>query len=142
MPFGLKNSGAIYQRLVNKMFSKQIGRNMEVYVDDMLVKSKEELAYLDELKETFATFRQYQMKLNPSKCAFGVALGNFLGFMVSQIGVEVNLEKVQAILDMASPKTVKEVQKLTGRIAALNKFISKEMEKCLSFFKTLKKAFA
>ena len=124
------------------MFSKQIGRNMEVYVDDMLVKSKEELAYLDELKETFATFRQYQMKLNPSKCAFGVALGNFLGFMVSQIGVEVNLEKVQAILDMASPKTVKEVQKLTGRIAALNKFISKEMEKCLSFFKTLKKAFA
>ena len=124
------------------MFSKQIGRNMEVYVDDMLVKSKEELAYLDELKETFATFRQYQMKLNPSKCAFGVALGNFLGFMVSQRGIEANPEKVQAIINMASPKTVKEVQKLTGRIAALNKFISKEMEKCLSFFKTLKKAFA
>ena len=83
MPFGLKNTGATYQRLVNKMFSEQIGRNMEVYVDDMLVKSKEELTHLDDLKETFATLRQYQMKLNPSKCAFGVALGNFLGFMVS-----------------------------------------------------------
>ena len=83
MPFGLKNAGATYQRLVNKMFSKQIGKNMEVYVDDMLVKSKEELAHLDDLKETFATLKQYQMKLNPSKCVFGVASGKFLGFMVS-----------------------------------------------------------
>ena len=83
MPFKLKNAGATYQRLVNKMFSKQIGRNMEVYVDDMLVKSREELGHLDDLKETFATLRQYQMKLNPRKCAFGVASGKFLGFMVS-----------------------------------------------------------
>ena len=83
MPFGLKNAGATYQRLMNKMFRKQIGRNMEVYVDDMLVKSKEELTHLDDLKETFTTLRQYQMKLNPSKCAFGVAWGKFLGFMVS-----------------------------------------------------------
>ena len=64
MPFGLKNAGATYQRLVNKMFNKQIGRNMEVYVDDMLVKSKEELAHLDDLRETFAILKQYQMKLN------------------------------------------------------------------------------
>jgi len=83
MPFGLKNVGATYQRLVNKMFSKQTGRNMKVYVDDMLVKSREELAHLDDLKEMFATFTQYQMKLNPSKCAFGVALEKFLGFMAS-----------------------------------------------------------
>ena len=83
MPFGLKNAGATYQRLVNKMFSKQIGRNIEVYVDDMLVKSKEELAHLGDLKETFAILRQYQMKLNPSKCVFGVASGKFLRFMVS-----------------------------------------------------------
>ena len=83
MPFGLKNAGAIYQRLVNKMFNKQISKNMEVYVDDMLVKSKEELTHLDDLKETFATLKQYQMKLNPSKCVFGVASGKFLGFMVS-----------------------------------------------------------
>ena len=83
MPFRLKNAGATYQRLVNKMFSNQIGRNMEMYIDDMLVKSKEELTHLNDLRETFATLRQYQMKLNPSKCAFGVTSGKFLGFMVS-----------------------------------------------------------
>ena len=83
MPFGLKNAGAIYQRLVNKMFNKKISKNMEVYVDDMLVKSKEELAHLDDLKETFATLKQYPMKLNLNKCVFGVASGKFLGFMVS-----------------------------------------------------------
>ena len=73
MPFVLKNAGAIYQRLVNQMFNKQIGRNMEVYVDDMLVKSKEEESHLDNLKETFETLRQYNMKLNPTKCAFRVS---------------------------------------------------------------------
>ena len=113
MPFGLKNGRATYQRLVNKMFNKQINRNMEVYVDDMLVKSKEELAHLDDLRETFATLKQYQMKLNPGKCVFGMVSGKFLGFMVSQRGIEANLEKVQAIIDMASPRTAKEVQKLT-----------------------------
>ena len=76
------------------MFSKQIRRNMEVYVDDMLVKSNKEPAHLDDLKETFTTLRQYQMKLNPSKCVFGVASGKFLGFMVSQRGIEANSEKV------------------------------------------------
>ena len=73
MPFGLKNAGATYQRLVNQMFNKQIGRNMEVYVDDMLVKSKEEESHLDNLKETFETLRQYNMKLNLTKCAFRVS---------------------------------------------------------------------
>ena len=82
------------------------------------------------------------MKLNPSKCAFGVVSGKFLGFMVSQRGIEANLKKVQAILNITSPKTVKEVQKLTGRIAALNRFVSKATDKCLPFFKTLKQAFA
>ena len=142
MPFGLKNARPTYQRLVNKMFSKQIGRNMEVYVDDILVKIKEELVHLDNFRETFATLRQYQMKLNPSKCAFGVASGKFLGFMVSQRGIEANPEKVRAILDMTSPKTVKEAQKLAGRIAALNRFVFKATDKCLPFFKTLKQAFA
>ena len=82
------------------MFSKQIGRNMEVYVDDLLVKSKEEPAHLDDLKETFAMLRQYQMKLNPSKCVFEVASGKFLGFMVSQRGIEANPKKVRAILNI------------------------------------------
>ena len=124
------------------MFNKQIGRNMEVYVDNMLVKSKEELAHLDNLREMFATLKQYQMKLNPSKYVFGVASSKFLGFMVSQRGIEVNPEKVQAIINMASPRTVKEVLKLTRRISALNRFVSRATDKCLPFFKTLKQAFA
>ena len=82
------------------------------------------------------------MRLNPSKCVFGVALGKFLGFMVSQKGIEANPEKVRAIIDITSPRTVKEVQKLTGRIAALNRFVSRATDKCLPFFKTLKQAFA
>ena len=142
MPFGLKNVGATYQRLVNKMFGQQIGRNIEVYMDDMLVKSKEELTHLDNLKETFATLKKYQMRLNPSKCVFGVVSGKFLGFMVSQRGIEANQEKLRAIINMASPRTVKEVQKLTGRIATLNRFFSRAIDKCQPFFKTLKQAFA
>ena len=126
---------------MNNMFNKQIRTNMEVYVDDMLVKSKKELAHLDDLRETFAILRQYQMKLNPSKCDFRVALRKFLWFMVSQRGIEANPEKGRAILDMASSKTIKEVQKLTRRIAALNKFISKVMDKWLPFFKMMKQAF-
>ena len=81
------------------------------------------------------------MRLNSAKCVFGVLLGKFLGFMVSQRGIEANLEKVKAILDMTSPRSVKEVQKLTGRIAALNRFVSRATDKCLPFFKTLKQAF-
>ena len=83
MPFGLKNARATYQRLVNQMFSKQIGKNVEVYIDGMLVKSKEEEDHLDNLRETFNTLRQYNMNLNPSKCAFGVSSRKFLRFMVS-----------------------------------------------------------
>ena len=141
MPFGLKNVGAMYQRLVNQMFNKQIGRNVEVYVDNMLVKSKEKKDHLDDLKETFNTLRPYNMKLNPSKCAFRVSSRKFLGFMVSQKGIKANPEKVRAILEMSSPKTIKEVQSLTGRVAALNRFILKATDKCLPFFKTLKRAF-
>ena len=141
MPLGLKNVRATYQRLVNQMFSKQIGRNIEVYVDDMHVKSKEEENHLNNLKETFNTLKQYSMKLNPAKCAFGVSSGKFLGFMVSQRGIEENPEKMRAILEMSSPKTVKEVQSLTGRVAALNRFISKATNKCFPFFKILKQAF-
>ena len=138
MPFGLKNAGATYQKLVNQMFNKQIRRNVEVYVDDMLVKSKEEEDHLDDLKETFNTLRQYNMKLNPSKYAFGVSFGKFLSFMVSQRGIEANPERVRAILEISSPKTIKEVQSFTGRVATLNRFVSKATNKCLSFFKTLK----
>ena len=141
MSFELKNAGATYRRLVNQMFSKQIGRNVEVYVDDILVKSREEEGHLDDLKGTFDKLRQYSIKLNPTKCAFGVSLGKFLGFMISQRGIEANSEKVKAILEMSSPKMVKELQSLTGRIAALNRFVSRVTNKCLPFFKTLKHVF-
>ena len=113
MPFGLKNAGATYQRLVNHMFRPQIGRNVEVYVKNMLVKSLDERKHLEDLQETFDTFRQYDMKLNPSKCAFGVSSGKFLGFMVLHRGIEANPDKIQAILDMKPPRSIKEVQSLT-----------------------------
>ena len=109
MPFKLKNAEATYQRFVNKMFIQQIGRNVEVYIDDMLVKSMKEDCYLDNFRETFETLRLYDMKLNPNKCVFGVSLGKFLGFMVSQKGVEANPNKSQAILEMTPPKNIKEV---------------------------------
>nr|XP_023887399.1 uncharacterized protein LOC111999501 [Quercus suber] len=118
-----------------------IGRNVEVYVDDMLVKSLDEGSHLDDLQETFETLRRYKMKLNPSKCAFGVSSGKFLGFMVSERGIEANPDKIQAILDMEPPKNIKEVQSLTGRVAALNRFVSKATDKCLPFFKILRKVF-
>ena len=103
MPFGLKNARAMYQRLVNHMFRPQIGWNVEVYVDDMLVKSQDEESHVNDLQETFDTLQQYNMKLNPSKCAFGVSSGKFLGFMVSHRGIEANPNKIQVILDMKPP---------------------------------------
>ena len=109
MLFGLKNANDTYQRLVNQMFNKQISRNMEIYMDDMLVKSKEAKTHLDNLQEMFDTLRWYRMKLNPAKCVFEVSSGKFLDFMVSQRGIKANPEKVKAILDMTSPRTVKEV---------------------------------
>ena len=94
MSFSLKNAGATYQRLMNKIFSHQIGRNVQVYVDDMLVKSKKEEDHLEDLRETFDTLRSYNMKLNLGKCVFGVTAGKFLGFMVFQRGIEPNPDKI------------------------------------------------
>jgi hypothetical protein len=141
MPFRLKNAGATYQRLVNKMFEKQMGRNVEVYVDDMLVKSARALDHVSDLRETFDTIRHYLIRLNPAKCAFEVSSGKVIGYLVSQRGIEANPEKVRAVLEMQPPKTTKQLQQLTGRVAALNRFISRSTDKCLPFFKILKKAF-
>ncbi|XP_059446338.1 uncharacterized protein LOC132177877 [Corylus avellana] len=141
MPFGLKNARATYQRLVNRMFLEQIGKNMEVYVDDMLVKSKLQMDHVTDLQEVFKTLERFKMELNPTKCAFGVSSEKFLGYMVSSRGIEANPEKIQAVLDMQSLKNVKQVQQLTGRIATLNRFISRSTDKCLLFFKILRKAF-
>ena len=110
-------------------------------MDDMLVKSKKAELHLNDLRETFDILRKYLMRLNPTKCVFGVSSSKFLGFMVFQRGIEANSKKGKAILDMTSPKSMKEVQRLIGRIAALNKIVSKATNKCLPFFKTLKQAF-
>ena len=140
MLFGLKNARATYQWLMNKMFSHQIGRNVQVYVDDMLVKSRWEDHHLKDLKETFNTLRSYNMKFNPSKCSFRVTARKFLRFMVSQRGIEVNLDKIWAIMEMAPPRNIKEVQSLNGKVVTLNRFVSMAMDKCLPFFNIFKKS--
>ena len=141
MSFGLKNVGTTYQRLMNKMFAQQIGRNVQIYVDDILVKSRREDDHLKDLKETFDTLRSYNMKLNPSKCTFEVTTRKFLGFMVSQRGIKANLDKIRAIIEMAPPKKIIEVQSLNGKIATINRFVLRATDKCLPFFLTLKKYF-
>ena len=112
MPLGLKNAGATYQRLVNKMFQKKIGTSMEVYIDDMLVKSTIAELHIAHLSEAFQILREYNMKLNPAKCAFGVSAGKFLGFIVNNQGIEVNPDKIKAVLDIPPPSSIKEVQRL------------------------------
>ena len=107
----------------------------------MLVKSRREEDHLEDLRETFDTLRSYTIKLNPGKCTFGVTAGKFLGFMVSQRGIEANLDKIRAIMEKTPPKNVKEVQRLNGKVAALNRFVSRVTDKCLPFFRTLKKSF-
>ena len=141
MPFGLKNAGATYQRLVNRMFQKQIGTTMEVYIDDMLVKSTAAELHIAHLSEAFQILREYNMKLNQAKCAFGVSARKFLGFLVNNRGIEANPDKIKAVLDMPSPSSIKEVQRLTGRIAALSRFVSRASDKCQPFFQVLKNAF-
>ena len=141
MPFGLKNAGATYQRLVNKMFQKHIGTTMEVYIDDMLVKSTIAELHIAHLSEVFQILRNYNMKLNPAKCAFRVSAGKFLGFIVNHRGIEANPDKIKAVLDMPLPSGIKEVQHLTGRIVALSRFVSRASDKCQPFFQVLKKAF-
>ena len=126
---------------MNKMFAQQIERNVQVYVDNMLMKSQREEDHLEDLKETFNTFRSYNMKLNLGKCAFGVTVGKFLEFMVSQKGIEANPDKIWAIIEMAPLRNVKEVQSLNSKVAALNRFVSRATNKCLPFFRTLKKSF-
>lgn len=120
------------------MFAEQICNSMEVYVDDMLIKSICADQHVANLAKTFAILREYGMKLNPAKCVFGVGLSEFLCFMVSHMSIEANLEKIQALIGMTQLRTQKEVQSLTGQVAALNHFISKATDRCLQFFKVFK----
>nr|KYP54147.1 Transposon Ty3-I Gag-Pol polyprotein [Cajanus cajan] len=139
MPFGLKNTGATYQRLMDKVFHQQIGRNMEVYVDDMVVKTTSAEAHAADLAEVFSQIRKHNMCLNPEKCVFGIQGGKFLGFMITSRRIEANPEKCKAIIQMQSPQTVKDVQRLAGRLVSLSRFIARLAKKAGPIFTPLQK---
>jgi hypothetical protein len=138
MSFGLKNAGATYQRAIQKCFTKQLNKNVEAYVDDMVVKTRNSNTLIADLEETFASLWEYQWKLNPNKCVFGVPSGKLLGFIKIHRGIKANPEKISAITKMKARTCIKDMQKLTGCMAALNRFISKLGERGLPFFKLLK----
>ena len=140
MPFELQNAGATYQRLVTKMFRPLLGSTMEVYIDDMLVKSKQCPDHATHLHQDFDILQEYGMKLNPLKCAFGVNVGRFLGFMVTQRGIVANPAQLKVVLQSSAPNSKKEIQQLTSRLAALGRFISRFTDRLKPFFTTLRGA--
>ena len=139
MTFGLRNVGATYQRCMQKCLHDQIGKNVQVYVDDVIIKTKEKQNLLDDLRETFAKLRRFQLKLNQDKCTFGVPAGKLLGFLVSSRGIEANPTKIRAIASMKLPRCLKDVQKFTGCLASLSRFISRMGEKALPLYQPMKK---
>ncbi|XP_025607852.1 uncharacterized protein [Arachis hypogaea] len=142
MPFGLKNAGATYQRLMNRIFHDLIGKTVEVYVDDILAKTTRPDDLLNDLASVFGSLRRHGMRLNPLKCAFAMKAGKFLRFMITQRGVEANPEKCQAILQMKSPGDIKDVQRLAGWLASLSRFLGASATKALPFFNLMKKGIA
>ncbi|CAL1369007.1 unnamed protein product [Linum trigynum] len=138
MPFGLKNAGATYQRMIDTVFSRQIGRNIEAYVDDLIVKTKAGNSHLEDLRETFEALREHNLRLNPLKCVFGAEAGKFLGFMITKRGIEVDPKQITAVQQLRAPRSALEIQSLNGKIAALGRFIPRSADKCAPFFKTLK----
>ncbi|XP_071719605.1 uncharacterized protein [Rutidosis leptorrhynchoides] len=135
MPFGLINVVATYQRLIDTAFEKQIGCNLEAYVDDLVIKSTTQERIVEDMCETFDTLRRINMKVNPFKCSFGETEGNFLGYLITEQGIQANPKKIAAIENMTAPRTVKEVQSLTGKLAALRRFLSKAAERQFTFSK-------
>ena len=139
MPFGLKNAGATYQRLMDRVLAPMIGRNVQAYVDDMVVTSQVKEQHFADLEELFTTIAKYRLKLNPEKCVFEVEVGKFLGFLLTERGIEANLEKCATIKAMRSPSSVKEVQQLTGRMATLSRFVSAGGDKGHPYFQCLRR---
>ena len=123
IPFGLKNVGSTYQRMMTRMFKSRLGKNIEVFIDDMVVKSKAVSEHVGDLEDIFEILRKHELRLNTSKCSFGVGSNKFLGYIVTHHGIEVNPDQVKAINSLQSPRNPKEVQKLIGMNAALNRFI-------------------
>jgi hypothetical protein len=124
MPEGLRNTGPMFCRMTKVALKDQVGRNVLSYVNDIVVASKKKASYISDLTETFANVHEAKLKLNPEKCVFEVTRGKVLGCLVSTKGIEASLDKIKAILQMQPPQTRKQVQKLIGHIAALNKFIA------------------
>ncbi|XP_048132952.1 uncharacterized protein LOC125314539, partial [Rhodamnia argentea] len=139
MPFGLKNAGATYQRAMVTLFHDMIHKEIEVYVDDMIAKSKPGEGHVKVLKKLFDRLRKYKLKLNPAKCVFGARSGKLLGFVVSNRGIEIDPSKIKAIWEIGTPATVKEVRGLLGRLNYISRFISQPSETAKPFFKLLKK---
>ena len=139
MPFDLKNAGSTYQRMMTKMFESQLGKSIEVCIDDMVVKSKMVSKHVRDLGNIFEIQRKHKLCLNASKCSFGVGLGKFLGYMVTHWGIEVNPDQIKAINSLQPPPNPKEVQKLIGMTAALNRFISRSVDRYRPFFLLMNK---
>ncbi|CAJ2636234.1 unnamed protein product [Trifolium pratense] len=139
MPFGLKNAGATYQRMMNKVFRGQIGDMLEVYMDDMIVKSPEELDHVVHLRKVFEQARKHNMRFNPEKCTFGVRAGKFMGFYLTERGIEANPDKCRAFAELPTPSDKKSIQTLNGMLTSLSRFVSKSAQHALPFFKLLKK---
>ena len=138
MTFGLKNARATYQRMVTKMFEHLIGKTVEVYIDDMLIKSLREEDHVADLLQVFDILRGSRLRLNVSN-TFGVSSGKFLDHVVSKRGIEANPDRIAALVDLAEPRNIKQVQRLTGMVAALGCFISRSADKCKPFFQLLGK---
>jgi len=139
MPFGLKNAGATYQRLMDRVLAPMIGRNVQAYVDDIVVTSQVKDQHITDLEELFTTIAKYKLKLHPEKCVFGVEAGKFLDFLLTNRGIEANPEKCAAILTMKSPISVKEVQQLIGQMTALSRFVSAGGDKGHPYFQCLRR---
>jgi len=140
MPFGLKNTGATYERLMDKVFNHLMGRCVEVYVDELVKKSPSRLQHSKDLVEMFTALRKNNLRLNPENCIFWVDDRKFLCFTLTQQGIEVNSEKYRAIIEMTIPTSIKEVQQLIGRLTAISRFLPKLVDKTRPIIHLLKKS--
>ena len=139
MPFGLKNAGANYQRAATTLFHDMMHIDVEVYVDDMIKKSRDRADHLAALQRFFEKIKQFRLRLNPKKCTFGVTSGKLLGHIVSERGIEVDPEKIQAILDMPAPRTEREIRDFLGKFQHINRFIARLTDICKPIFRLLRK---
>ncbi|XP_077242451.1 uncharacterized protein LOC143882962 [Tasmannia lanceolata] len=139
MPFGLKNAGATYQIAATTLLHDMMHKEVEVYVDDMIVKAKTREEHVGSLRKLFKCIQKYQLRLNPNKCVFGVTSGKLLGFLVSQRGIEVDPQKIKAIQEMTPPKTEKQIRGFLGKVQYLRRFIAQLTTICEPIFKLLKK---